>query len=282
MSKTRSIWAAALAAGVAVLVAACSSAPGGESAGGKDIAGTVTGPAGPEAGVWVIAETEDLPTKFAKVVVTDDQGRFLVPDLPKANYNVWVRGYGLIDSPKTQAAPGSTVALKAVAAPNEAAAAEFYPGMYWYAMLQIPPLADFPGTGEKGNGIPAVMKTQAYWIDTVKNSCQSCHALGSYGVRRVPKEFGHGLAAWARRTQSGQAMTNMALTLGRIGPEKGLQLFGDWTDRIAAGELPASKPPRPRSARKASSATSSSPCGTGRRPSTTCTTRSPPTSATRR
>src|SRR4029077_3710408 len=105
--------------------------------------------------------------------------------------------------------------------------------------------SEFPGTGEKGNGIPAVMKSQAYWIDTVKNSCQSCHALGSKGVRTVPKEFGHGLAGWARRTQSGQAMTNMALTLGRIGPEKGLQMFGDWTDRIAAGELPASKPPRP-------------------------------------
>src|SRR5262245_32696958 len=66
-----------------------------------DLAGRVTGPSGPEAGVWVIAETKDLPTPFAKIVVTDDQGRFLVPDLPAANYNVWVRGYGLVDSPKT-------------------------------------------------------------------------------------------------------------------------------------------------------------------------------------
>src|SRR5215210_2071537 len=65
-----------------------------------DIGGVVTGPSGPEAGVWVIAETGDLPTKYVKIVVTDDRGRYLVPDLPKANYNVWVRGYGLIDSPK--------------------------------------------------------------------------------------------------------------------------------------------------------------------------------------
>ena len=65
-----------------------------------DIGGVVTGPKGPEAGVWVIAETTDLPTKFAKIVVTDDRGRYLLPDLPKANYNVWVRGYGLVDSPK--------------------------------------------------------------------------------------------------------------------------------------------------------------------------------------
>src|SRR5881396_3149122 len=60
-----------------------------------DIGGVVAGASGPEAGVWVIAETTDLPTKYAKIVVTDDQGRYLIPDLPKANYNVWVRGYGL-------------------------------------------------------------------------------------------------------------------------------------------------------------------------------------------
>ena len=71
-----------------------------------DIGGVVTGPKGPEAGVWVIAETTDLPTKFVKIVVTDDRGRYLLPDLPKANYSVWVRGYGLVDSPKVQAAPG--------------------------------------------------------------------------------------------------------------------------------------------------------------------------------
>src|SRR5262249_35552658 len=61
-----------------------------------DIGGVVTGPSGPEAGVWVIAETTDLPTRYAKMVVTDDQGRYVVPDLPKAKYKVWVRGYGLV------------------------------------------------------------------------------------------------------------------------------------------------------------------------------------------
>ena len=71
-----------------------------------DLGGTVTGPKGPEAGVWVIAETSDLPTKFVKIVVTDDRGRYLIPDLPKASYNVWVRGYGLVDSPKTQTVAG--------------------------------------------------------------------------------------------------------------------------------------------------------------------------------
>ena len=67
---------------------------------GDDIGGVVTGPKGPEAGVWVVAETTGLPTRLIKSVVTDDQGRYVVPDLPKATYNVWVRGYGLTDSPK--------------------------------------------------------------------------------------------------------------------------------------------------------------------------------------
>src|SRR5262245_14772546 len=63
--------------------------PAAVQVGEKDIGGTVTGAKGPEAGVWVIAETNDLPTKFVRIVVTDEQGRYLVPDLPKANYDVW-------------------------------------------------------------------------------------------------------------------------------------------------------------------------------------------------
>ena len=116
-----------------------------------DIGGVVTGAKGPEAGVWVIAETTDLPTKFAKIVVTDDQGRYVLPDLPKANYSLWVRGYGLVDSPKVKATPGKIVNLKAVVAPSPAAAAEYYPAIYWYSMLKIPDKSEFPGTGPEGN-----------------------------------------------------------------------------------------------------------------------------------
>src|SRR5262245_28409398 len=43
-----------------------------------DIGGVVNSSKGPEAGVWVIAETTSLPTKFHKIVVTDDQGRFVL------------------------------------------------------------------------------------------------------------------------------------------------------------------------------------------------------------
>jgi hypothetical protein len=83
-----------------------------------DIGGVVSSAKGPEAGVWVIAETNDLPTRFARMVVTDDGGRYVLPDLPKATYNIWVRGYGLVDSPKIKSAPGKHLNLKAVLAPN--------------------------------------------------------------------------------------------------------------------------------------------------------------------
>ena len=65
--------------------------------GASAIGGVVTSAKGPEAGVWVIAETNDLPTKYAKIVVTDDAGRYLLPDLPPATYEIWVRGYGLAE-----------------------------------------------------------------------------------------------------------------------------------------------------------------------------------------
>src|SRR6516225_2839243 len=113
--------------------------------GSTDIGGVVTSSKGPEAGVWVIAETTDLPTKFARIVVTDDKGRYLVPDLPAATYTVWVRGYGLVDSTKLTAKPGALLNHTAVPAPSEAAAAHYYPAIYWYAMMKIPPVSDFGG-----------------------------------------------------------------------------------------------------------------------------------------
>src|SRR5262245_66218866 len=112
-------------------------APAGVSVGDSDLGGVVTGTNGPEAGAWVIAETHDLPTRYIKIVVTDDQGRFVIPELPKgATYEVWVRGYGLIDSPKVKSAPGHVLDLKAVVAPNAAAAAEYYPAQWWYSMMK--------------------------------------------------------------------------------------------------------------------------------------------------
>ena len=156
-----------------------------------DIAGLVTGARGPEAGVWVIAETRDTPTPLIKIVVTDDRGRYLVPDLPKANYTVWVRGYGLVDSMKVQAAPGKALNLTAVVAPNAAAAAEVYPAYAWYALLQPPAKSEFPGTGPNGNGIPESMRSQGgYLSDLTINGCVVCHQMGNKVTREMPKNMG--------------------------------------------------------------------------------------------
>ncbi len=109
-----------------------------------DIGGVVTGPNGPEAGVWVIAETTDLPTRLIKSVVTDDQGRYVIPDLPQANYEIFVRGYGLVDSAKVRSAPGRVVNFTATPAPTAKTAAEIYPAIYWYSMLKVPEKHEFP------------------------------------------------------------------------------------------------------------------------------------------
>ena len=223
-------------------------AAGGVQMASGDIGGTVTGPDGPEAGVWVIAETRDLGTRYAKIVVTDDQGHYLIPDLPQADYDVWVRGYGLVDSEKTQASPGDNLELTAVPAPNEAAAAKYYPAGYWFSLLEVPAKNEFPGTGPAGNGISPNVKHQADYIRLITSgSCLSCHQLGNEATREIPALFsGHESSAdaWARRIQSGQAGGNMIRTLTGLGMERTIRMFSDWTDRIAAGELPPA-PSRP-------------------------------------
>jgi len=209
--------------------------------GQTDIGGVVTGANGPEAGVWVIAETTDLPTKFAKIVVTDDRGRYVLPALPRANYNVWVRGYGLVDSQKVVVQPGKTLDLKAVPAPNAKEAANFYPAIYWFAMLKVPAKNEFP-LGR--------VQSQGQWLGTLKSGgCLGCHSLGSPWTRQLPKtftdQFPDHAEAWTRRIQSGGAQSQMARDIGNLEPTRALTEFANWTDRIAEGELPAAKPDRP-------------------------------------
>ena len=213
-----------------------------------DIGGVVTGPNGPEAGVWVIAETSDLPTRYVKIVVTDDRGRYLLPDLPRAGYSVWVRGYGLVDSPKVPSAPGRLQNLRAVPAPDPRAAAQYYPAAWWFSLLRVPAASEFPGTGPEGNGIPTAMQTQAQWVRSLKSGgCLACHQLGNKATREIPAALGgfpSTTAAWDRRIQSGQAGGGMSNALNQFGRQRALAMFADWTDRIAAGEVPEA-PPRP-------------------------------------
>jgi hypothetical protein len=203
-----------------------------------DIGGVVTGAAGPEAGVWVIAETDDLGTRFARIVVTDDQGRYLVPDLPEADYRVWVRGYGLVDSEPVAAERGRLTDLSATVAPDPASAAQVYPAAFWYSMMGLP-------TEEEVAGLDGGLNEYLTWVKNM--GCVGCHQMGNERTRTIPgalASIGASEEAWTRRISSGQAGQNMMGIAGRL---QGLPIkyLAEWSDRIAAGELPDYAPERP-------------------------------------
>ena len=216
------------------------------AAGEASIDGVVRSAAGPEAGVWVIAETDDLETGFRKIVVTDDEGRFLIPELATAAYEVWVRGYGLTDSEPRAGRPGDTLELSVSLAATPREAAAVYPANYWYSLIEVPPAADFPGTGD--NGINPAMRTQEHFIDGLKDGCQLCHQLGNEATREMPMvdldEFDSTADAWAFRLGTGATGSSMIRQLNEMGRQRTLDVYADWTDRILAGEVPAA-PPRP-------------------------------------
>ncbi len=197
---------------------------------------------GSPAGVWVIADTTQIltnngsPAHFRKIVVTDDKGNFLIPDLPSATYNVWVRGYGLADSTPVSVATGQNVTLHADPASTPQEAAQVYPGSYWLSLYQPPPTIAFPGTGPTGNGISTNMKSQAQWINTMKLGCELCHQLGSAETRDLlsPSDWDE---AW-------NLAATMSATANGFGRLVYAQTLADWADRIDAGEVPPS-PPRP-------------------------------------
>jgi hypothetical protein len=204
-----------------------------------DIGGVVTSSDGAEAGVWVIAETGDFGTRFAKIVVTDDQGRYVIPDLPEASYEVWVRGYGLVDSEKVAATRGQNLDLTAVVADDPVVAAQVYPAAYWYSMMKLP-------TAQEVAALPGGMNQ---YLGAMKNlSCVGCHQIGQLATRTLPEAYSHfdsSEQAWVRRVSSGQAGQQMVGSLANQLQSIPFKYLGDWTDRVAAGELPATQPERP-------------------------------------
>ena len=204
-----------------------------------DIGGAVSSENGPEAGVWVIAETDDFETRYAKIVVTDDEGRYVVPDLPEADYEVWVRGYGLADSDKVAGRPGDALDLTATVAPNVEVAAQVYPAAAWYAMMDLPDESEVAHLPGGMNEYLAVMKNQ---------TCVGCHQMGQLSTRTFPEAFSDIESSeerWIRRVQSGQAARQMIGPLAQRLNGVPFKYLADWTDRIAAGETPSYTPERP-------------------------------------
>ena len=195
-----------------------------------DIGGIVTSTQGPEAGVWVIAETTDLPTRFIRIVATDDEGRYVLPDLPEATYQVFVRGYGLSDSARVPATPGQALNLDAVVAPDARAAAAVYPAAWWLSMMELP-------EGEFSQR----------QLGSAVTGCLNCHQVGNKATREilpsVAAETTSSLEAWDHRVTMGPMGQGMAGGFRRLGPQR--RMFADWTDRIAQGDAPTQVPPRP-------------------------------------
>src|SRR5262249_44046025 len=149
----------------------------------------------------------------------------------------------------SRASPGRALNLTAVVAPSKADAAQYYPGQYWFSMLRIPDKSEFEKAGTKEGKMPVTVRNQYQWLDNLKtNGCVGCHELGEKATREIPAELGrfrNGAEAWERRIRSGQNSQSMVQTISRFNVQEALRLFGDWTDRIASGELPKSSPPRP-------------------------------------
>ena len=184
-----------------------------------------------EAGVWVIAETSSLPSPFRKIVVTDDDGRFVVPALPEGRYELWVRGYGLRDSARLPATRGATVSIAVDAAVGVADAARIYPASYWLALLE-PPAA---------HELPPGFTSQAHWLTDVKLGCIRCHQFGSriFHGRANPDAWED---VWKARPSEGRT----ADTLGRVAVNRA---FATWASRLQRGETPPA-PPRPTGAER--------------------------------
>ena len=185
---------------------------------------------------------------YSQIVVTDHDGRFVLPELPDAIYDVWVRGYGLVDSQPVAVRPGAELTLNATPARTPQEAARIYPANYWYALLEVPLASEFPGTGDAGNGISESMRSQAQWIDMTKQGCQLCHQLGNQVTREITHlshlSFDSTYEAWDHRLQVGVRGGFMSGFANRFGRTRGLEMYADWTDRIAAGEVPEA-PDRP-------------------------------------
>ena len=216
-----------------------------------DIGGVVTGAHGPEAGVWVIAETRSTPTRLIKSVVTDDRGRYVVPDLAAGEYNVWVRGYGLVDSPKVKSAPGKASTSRRWPRRTRRPRRSTTPRSTGSRCCRCRPRATSPAPVTRATASRRTSRARANGSATSSTPTAARAAIRWAARPRAtipPTILGKSetlKAAWDRRIQSGQAGGGMSARFTQVGRERALSMYADWTDRIAKGELPTATPPRP-------------------------------------
>ena len=248
METTRICYSAIAATAIAVLLAACVAA---------------TNPATSEAGVSVgdnrsrwrghrrgrtgSRRMGDRGDDRPADQVRQDRGHrrartLLVPDLPKANYQrlgARLRA-GRLAEGESDAGQDPEPARR-YERRIEAAAAQYYPPIYWYSMLKIPAKSEFPGRAALKD---AQARDQADWLTDIKTGgCMSCHALGTVGTRTIPKELAQFKSAdgWARRITAGQAMTQMIERHRQARLAARPRTVRRLDRSIAAGELPFDK-----------------------------------------
>ena len=197
-----------------------------------------------------------LATPFRKIVVTDEAGRYLVPDLPGRIMSCGWR-LRLVDSPPVAAHAGRSRRVAGCRRARRARGGADLAGELLVLAVEVPPeTSSSRGPGPNGNGIAPEVVTQHQSISTIKAGCNVCHQLGDLATREIPQvasgRSGRSGDAWDMRTQAGRTGTAMISAINGTSAARG-------AGRCSPTGPIASRPARCRRCRRArrvSSATS--------------------------
>ena len=154
----------------------------------------------------------------SRIVVTDDRGRYLVPDLPKATYDVWVRGYGLVDSPHVRTGVGRHAQPDRGGGAGCACRRSVLSGGLLVLAAARPGEARVPRDRRQrhraGHEEPGrlAQKLEVGRVLGVSRAGDEGHARDPGRVRTMPSTD-----AWQRRILSGQAGANMMTGMTQLG-----------------------------------------------------------------
>ena len=198
----------------------------------RGIAGIVKDEAGhPLAGAWVTGVNATTSSHPRKTVVTDENGRYVIPDLPGPNpYQVRARVYGYADRWIKNVSAGTVVNIEYQAQDrlgSKETAAQ-YPAQYWLSLVDVPSESKVKAAG---------FEDQRHWMGQFNMVCQLCHQLGTAATRR-PKTR----AEWDAVLKLAGNMDGFANLLNR---DLLLDALAGWSEKIKGGALPPEASPRP-------------------------------------